>query len=122
MKVLFWIIALPIIAVAMAFAVSNPEPVTISLWPLAYRIEVPLYIAVSGALFLGFMVGITWGWIGSLRARRRMRAETKRADVLREENTELRHQLARAESAAHALPPDDPAESTLRHIVGGVGE
>jgi uncharacterized integral membrane protein len=123
MKVLFWIIALPIVAIAMAFAVANHDSVTISLWPLAYRIEIPLYIAVTGALFFGFLVGITYGWIGSLRARHRARAEAKRADKLNAENTELRQKLALAENATRTLPattaPTYPSEAALRHIAGG---
>ncbi len=123
MKALFWIIALPIIAIAMAFAVANHDVVTISLWPLAYRIEVPLYIAVTGALFFGFLVGITYGWVGSLRARHRARTEAKRADKLSTENTELRQKLALAENATRTLPaataPAYPSEAALRHIAGG---
>jgi uncharacterized integral membrane protein len=123
MKLLFWIIALPIVAIAMAFAVSNHETVTISLWPLAYRIEVPLYFAVTGALFLGFIAGLASGWVGSLRTRRRARTETRRAEKLTTENTELRQKLAQAENAARALPalsaPAYPPDAALRHIAGG---
>lgn len=123
MKVVFWIIALPIVAIAMAFAVSNHEIVTISLWPLVYRIDVPLYIAVTGALFLGFLAGLIYGWIGSLRARHRGRVEAKQVAKLQTETEELRRKLALAEGAGHALPPTTapayPPPSVLRHIVGG---
>jgi putative membrane protein len=123
MRVLFWIIALPIIAIAMAFAVANHDSVTISLWPLAYRIEIPLYIAVTGALFLGFLVGIIYGWLGSLRVRHRARNETKRAEKLSTENADLRQKLALAENATRTLPaapsPTYPSEAALRHIAGG---
>ena len=123
MRVVFWIVALPIVAIAMAFAVSNHENVTIDLWPAPYRLDVPLYIAVTGALLLGFVVGVTYGWIGSLRARHRARAEAKRADKLVRDNEELRHKLTLAENAAHSLPPASapsyPSQKALRHIAGG---
>jgi putative membrane protein len=123
MRVLFWVIALPIIAIAMAFAVANHDSVTISLWPLAYRIEIPLYIAVTGALFLGFLVGIIYGWLGSLRVRHRARNEAKRAEKLSTENADLRQKLALAENATRTLPaaisPTYPSEAALRHIAGG---
>lgn len=123
MKVVFWIIALPIIALAMAFAVSNHETVSISLWPLAYRLDIPLYIAVTGALFLGFLAGLIYGWIGSLRARHRARVEAKHVSKLQTETEELRRKLALAEGAGHPLPPasapDYPSPSALRHIAGG---
>ena len=125
MRVVFWIIALPIVAIAMAFAVSNHDTVTISLWPLAYRLDIPLYIAVTGALFVGFIVGLLYGWIGSLCARHRARSEAKQVAKLQAENDELRRKLAVAENAAHPLPattPVYPAQSTLRHIAsGGIG-
>lgn len=121
MKVLFWIIALPVVAIAMAFAVSNHESVTIDLWPAPYRLDIPLYIAVTGALFVGFIVGMTWGWVGNLRARRRARGEAKRADKLALENEDLRHKLTHAENAARSLPPAvaPPSQTVLRHIAGG---
>jgi uncharacterized integral membrane protein len=123
MKIVFWIVALPVVAIAMAFAVSNHEPAAISLWPLVYRLEAPLYIVVTGALFLGFIIGLLYGWIGSLRARRRARSETKQVAKLQAENEELQRKLALAESAAHALPPpmqlNNPQPAALRHVTGG---
>ncbi len=126
MKALFWIIALPIIAIAMAFAVSNAQSVTISLWPLPYRLEMPLYSVVTGALFLGLVTGLIYGWIASLRLRRRTHSETRRADGLESEIAELRRKLAVAESATRVLPPPSPPayppENTLRHIGTGAPE
>jgi uncharacterized integral membrane protein len=123
MRVVFWIVALPVVAVAMAFAVSNHESVAIGLWPLAYRLEAPLYIVVTGALFLGFVVGLLYGWIGSLRARRRARVEAKHVSRLENETEELRRKLALAENAAHPLPPSSapayPPPASLRHLGGG---
>lgn len=122
MRILFWIIALPIIAIAMAFAVSNHEMVTISLWPLGFRLESPLYIVVTGALFLGLVCGLLYGWIHGMGVRHRARVETKLVAKLQSENDDLRRKLALAENARHALPvagtPDYPAQATLRHLSG----
>ena len=122
MRIVFWIVALPVVAVAMAFAVSNHESVAISLWPLVYRLEAPLYVVVTGALFLGFIIGLLYGGIGTLRARRRARTEAKHVTKLQSENEDLRRKLTLAESAAHALPPPLPPSnqpSNLRRIAGG---
>ena len=123
MRIVFWIVALPVVAIAMAFAVSNHEAVAISLWPLVYRLEAPLYIVVTGALFLGFIIGLLYGSIGTLRARHRARTEAKHATKLQSENEDLRQKLSLAESAAHALPPPMPPvqsqRSSLRRIAGG---
>lgn len=123
MRIVFWIIALPIVAIAMAFAVSNHESVTIDLWPAPYRLDIPLYIAVTGALLLGFIVGVTWGWVGSLRARNRARNEAKRADKLAAENEELHHKLTQPQTTTPSLPPSStpslPSQTTRRHVAGG---
>ncbi len=122
MKIVFWIIALPVVAIAMAFAVSNHEPVAISLWPLVYRLEAPLYVVVTGALFLGFLIGMLYGGLGTLRARRRARNEARQASKLQTDNEDLRRKLSLAESATYALPPPLPADhpsTTLRRIAGG---
>ena len=123
MRVVFWIIALPIIAAAMAFAVSNHETVVISLWPLAYSLDVPLYIAVTGALFVGFLTGVIYGWIHSLPLRHRARNDARQAAKLQSEIEDLRHKLSQAEQASHPLPPASPTSypppAALRHIVGG---
>lgn len=122
MKIVFWIIALPVIAIAMAFAVSNHDPVAISLWPLVYRLEAPLYVVVTGALFIGFLIGMLYGGINTLRARHRARSEARQASKLQTDNEELRRKLSLAESATYALPPPLPADhqsTTLRRIAGG---
>lgn len=127
MRLISWLIALPVVALAMAFAVSNHDSVTIDLWPAPYRLEVPLYIAVTGALLTGFVIGVIYGWIGSLPARRRARSEAKRADKLAAENEDLRHKLNLAENAARSVPPPAttpatpayPSKAVLRHLAGG---
>lgn len=123
MRIVFWIIALPVVAIAMAFAVSNHDPVAISLWPLVYRLEAPLYVVVTGALFVGFLIGMLYGGIATLRARRRARSEARHASKLQADNEDLRRKLSLAESATYALPPAEPANhpsTTLRRIAGDV--
>lgn len=122
MRIVFWIIALPVVAVAMAFAVSNHDAVAISLWPLVYKLEAPLYVVVTGALFIGFLIGMLYGGIGTWRARHRARSEARQASKLQSDNEELRRKLTLAESATYALPPSLPANhpsNTLRRIAGG---
>jgi uncharacterized integral membrane protein len=120
MRIVFWIIALPVIAIAMAFAVSNHDPVAISLWPLVYRLEAPLYVVVTSALFVGFLIGMLYGGINTLRARHRARHEARHASKLQADNEDLRRKLSLAESATYALPPANHQSTTLRRIAGDV--
>lgn len=127
MKILFWLVAIPVIALAMTFAVSNHEAVTLDLWPAPLRLDVPLYLVVTGALLLGLVVGLISGWIGTIRARHRARQEAKRAERLNAENEELRHKLNLATHALPGLPAADqsatqaayPAPTALRRFAGG---
>ena len=112
MRILFWVVVLPLLFVAAFFAIANREAVTIDLWPISGPVSVPLFVALVGALYLGFLFGalVTW-WAGRV-TRTKARAETRRADRLQQEADELR---ARIEAAtppqskptieAEALPP-----------------
>lgn len=112
MRILFWVVVLPLLFVAAFFAISNREAVTIDLWPVSGPVSVPLFVALVGSLYLGFLFGalVTW-WAGRV-TRAKARAETRRADRLQQEADELR---ARIEAAtppqskptieAETLPP-----------------
>lgn len=119
MRVIAWLIGLPVAVLAIVFAVVNRELVTVDLWPLPWTIDLPLFLMVLGALGLGLAIGGVIGWLSAGRARSRARAETRRADrldtrvrALETENERLNKalgpqqpQVAAAEAAARSLPP-----------------
>jgi lipopolysaccharide assembly protein A len=102
MKLLFWLVALPLIIVAALFAVANREPVTISLWPLADPFEVPLFIALIATLYGGVVLGGFVAWVSAGRSRRRARAEAKRATALERDNAALKARLETIEASRAA--------------------
>jgi uncharacterized integral membrane protein len=62
MKILTWII-LPLLTLLLAvFAVANREVVPISADPFPFTVEMPLFIVVFIALFIGLLAGgfLTW--------------------------------------------------------------
>ncbi len=65
--------------VAIAFAVSNLEPVSVALWPLEITLLVPLYLVALIPLVIGFLVGGLVGRMGTGRARRRARVAERAA-------------------------------------------
>jgi len=103
-KILSWLIGLPVAMAVILFALSNRQAVDVGLWPFAEILAVPVYAAVLGPLALGLLIGLFYGGLGGLRARAAARAASRRADGLARELDALR-----AESAAP--PPSVPEVS-----------
>lgn len=115
MRYLFWIIALPILALAGAFAAANHGPITLSLWPFPYEMAMPVYVAVLGAFALGFVVAALWMWLSGLPVRIARRRLARGEKKLEDENRHLREELEDAHAkAAHG---DGDAEAARRLIV-----
>lgn len=93
MKHLSWIVTLPLLAVAVIFAVNHRSVVTLDLWPLPIQLEAALYFVVLLAIFLGFLVGGAVMWLSQHRVRRRMRAERQRARELERDVETLQRRL-----------------------------
>jgi uncharacterized integral membrane protein len=93
MRLLFWILVALAAVVLAAFAASNHEMMSFGLWPLPWLLEVPAYLAVLGALLLGFLAGALVVWIGGRRPRRELR---RRVAALERELTATQAQLAGA--------------------------
>ena len=98
---LFWIVVIPLLFVSALFAIENRELVEISLWPFTGTASMPLFLALIGALYLGFLLGGLIAWWSGRAARARARRETRRADALQRERDALRAQL----DAARPKPP-----------------
>ena len=57
--------------IGVLIAVSNSQPVQLSLWPLPHLVVMPLYLLVVGLLLLGVLAGLVLGWWGGRHHRRR---------------------------------------------------
>lgn len=97
----------PVAALAASFAVANRTPTTLSLWPLPFEIELPLYVAVLGALALGGVLGAVVSWFSAGKFRRRARTEARKARSL---ERELRDTDGRSPASPEsaAAPPARP--------------
>ena len=98
MRLVHWVVTLPVAVVAVLFAVSNREGVTVTLWPLPVRLEAPLYLVVLLALVAGFLVGELIAWINAGRARRLARERARRIEALERE-------LSATQARLPATPP-----------------
>lgn len=119
MRFLFWIIALPVLAFVGAFAAANAGPIALKLWPFPYELAMPVYAAVLGAFFAGFLLAALWFWIASLPgklARRRLARHERR---LEDETRQLKEELAVSERRQNAGAEQAAAEARRRLIAGG---
>jgi len=81
MRILYWIISIPLAILIAIFAVSNRALVTLSLWPLPYEIDMPLFLPIMVALLIGLGIGLTYEWFvhgKHRRAVKRMDSELRR--------------------------------------------
>lgn len=97
MRYLSWIVTLPIALAAVLFAISNRGGVTLSLWPLPFTLDAPLYLAALLALLAGFMAGGFVVWNSQRRHRRRARRESNRVLFLEREVKEAQARATAAE-------------------------
>ena len=111
MKLLTWAIAAAVAVVVIAFAVANRGVVPISVEPLPYVLEVPVWVLSAGALAVGFLAGALVRWLLDLKWHRAARRSRRRARALERELAEARARLATAGrcGGAAALAPKDAA-------------
>lgn len=85
MKRLSWIVSLPLLFLAVLFALSNRQAVTLDLWPFEVGLTLPLYLLFLATLFIGFLFGGLAAWLSAGRQRRRARELRNRLAALERE-------------------------------------
>jgi uncharacterized integral membrane protein len=93
MRVVHWVAALVAAALAIPFAVSNREPVSLGFWPLPFVVDLPLYLLVLVLLLVGFAVGAVVTWIAGGRVRRESRRRRQRVEALERQLAAARSRL-----------------------------
>lgn len=106
-KLIRWIIGLPLAVVAIIFAVSNRQMVTVELWPFPWTADLPLYLLSLGTLAVGVLIGGIFAWASGSHKRAQSRSEKRHQDVrirkLERENESLKQETERL--AAPTAPP-----------------
>lgn len=106
MRLIGWLLALPLSLLAVVFAVANRHDLRLELWPLPWSLELPVYLAVLGPLVLGMILGGLVLWLAGHGSRAAARHHRRRAES-------LERQLAATGTAAAsspALPPPSPGQ------------
>jgi uncharacterized integral membrane protein len=100
LKVIEFLIALPVTVVLLIFAWSNAENVKVSLWPILAEDGNPLTIenlslgmVVLIALLVGFLLGVFVAWLYGFHWRRKARIAERRANALERELSSAQAQM-----------------------------
>ena len=117
MRILAWAVAAAVAVVVIAFAVANRGPVEISVAPFPYRLDIPIWALVVGALVVGFLSGALVRWLLDHKVRRMARRGRRRARALEQELAGTRKQLDEAVRGQRAaVPAASPASLTTKNI------
>lgn len=99
-RIVNWLVLLPVAIVAIALAVANRGPMTVSLDPFsreapAFVLTLPVYVVILLALTAGVVLGGVAVWLKQGTYRKRCRRAEGQLDVARAEAERLRAELAR---------------------------
>lgn len=111
LRLLSWVIMVPVALAVISFAVNNRAVVTLDLWPAPFTMEAPLFAVVLASLVCGVVVGGLIAWLSGGPARRRARASARRAAAAEQELAAMRQRLgdvAEATPAAERALPAGP--------------
>ncbi|WP_420723453.1 MULTISPECIES: lipopolysaccharide assembly protein LapA domain-containing protein [unclassified Hwanghaeella] len=92
------IITVPILLVAISFAVSNTDIMTLRLWPFTTEVTMPTALALFIVLIFGFLIGAIAAFVGAGSLRKRLRNAEYRLRQMEMEQA----RIAREKEAAAA--------------------
>lgn len=99
------LLAVPVLIILVAFALSNQQVVQLGLWPTDIVIDAPLSITILVASGLFFIIGALMTWGAGLVTASRARHAERTVRQLEAEVRALRAQPRSAAGTAMALPP-----------------
>ena len=92
-----------LLLILIVFAVANKDAVTVSIEPLPFVIELPLYLLVFAVFFVGLVFGVVIGRLNAWSSSRR------RAEAEKQRQARQALQAAKpAEAGGGQLPPPSP--------------
>jgi len=83
-------IAVPVGIAAIAFAVANRQTVSLSLDPLPWTVDIPLFAVLYAGIVGGLLIGVAAEWWRERRVRRAAREAKAAAAALQRENAALK--------------------------------
>lgn len=112
---LSWLIGLPAAIVVVALAVANRQMVAFSIDPFStsdpvFATEVPLFVLLLAAVFVGIVCGGIASWLSQGKWRRAAREARAEGTRLKQEREALKREAAEVQSklptvTQHGAPP-----------------
>jgi uncharacterized integral membrane protein len=103
------LIAAPFLILMVLFALSNPPPVALGLWPTDFTIQVPLSLAILAAMGIGFFFGALLLWVSAVGARARARRAERHVRQLEAQVQELKARVIRPQAPSNSYAVAAPA-------------
>jgi uncharacterized integral membrane protein len=99
-RLLFWLLALPLLLVVVVFAVNNHQFADLDLWPVfGEPVAFPVYGVALIGLFAGFLIGGIIAWIQGGRSRSRVRRLVRQLESEQRQKTRLSQKVSELEAA-----------------------
>lgn len=98
------LILAPLLFLMVLFALSNPQPVHLGIWPTDFGIDLPLSISLLLFAAIGLLVGALMVWIGKIGAHLKVRRTQQSVRMLEAQVADLKQRLADAEAKPAPLP------------------
>ncbi|TAN49266.1 MAG: LapA family protein [Rhodospirillales bacterium] len=76
------LIGLPVAVAVVVFAVSNRQTASVSLWPLPFEIDTPVFFLALAPLALGVFLGGVAAWLAGGKSRRLARERARQLKSL----------------------------------------
>ncbi len=89
----------PLLFILVLFALSNPEPVHLRMWPTDLTIDIPLSITVLLAMAVAFVLGALLLWLSAVGARLRARRAEHAVRMLEAQVAELKARIGKMSAA-----------------------
>ncbi|WP_373083819.1 lipopolysaccharide assembly protein LapA domain-containing protein [Sneathiella sp.] len=93
LKLISWIIFLVVVLIISALSIANRHDVVFSLDPLPFIFDLPLYILLLAAGFIGLLLGSISTWLRGGATRRENRRQRREIAELKGQNLTLSRDL-----------------------------
>jgi len=103
LRLLSWLITIPLAALLVVFAIANRTIVDVSLAPLAGNASLPLFVIILATLLVGFLAGSLATWTSCMF--RTILPKSRRLSRTEKELERLKDDLSK-----DALQPSPPKE------------
>ena len=114
MKVLFWLLYLPLLVGVAAFGAANRHDVGINFEPLPFELTAPVFVVVLASALAGLVVGGLSAWTSGRKWRKTTRMLRRHNALLETEVTALRGKVGSSAAPLPKMPTNTLLPATIQ--------